>query len=491
MLIRPQRRILSLWFPRLATDRALRLHPVAGPFVLIRQAANTQRIHCLNAAATAQGLYPGMPFSEARAFCPGLQARTADPAGDARLLAGLRRWALRYCPWAGLEEPDGLVLDITGAAHLLGGEAALLADLRARLTRAGFETRLGLADTRGAAWALAHHREGSAPPGQTAARLHDLPVAALRLAAADVTVLERLGLRSIGALAGAARAPLARRFGPDLLMRLDQAMGTQPEAISPLSEPPRPAVRLTLPEPIGLVTDVMAGLARLLAALCARLKAQEAGARLLVLELRRVDKAGLQVPVRLARAMRDPDRILPLFAHGVAGLDAGFGIDQLRLVAPLIEPMALEQLGADPGGTQALDLLITRIGTRIGLENVQRLRPADSHLPERSFATPPAAEAGPGGRWRIPGPRPAQIFPPEPIRAEGAAPPARFRWRRMALAIARAIGPERIAPEWWQPDEDWRRGLRDYWRVETRQGPRLWLFHTPQDPGWFVQGEFA
>lgn len=487
---RPQRRIVSLWFPRLASDRALRRNPVAGPFVLTRHLANTQRIHCLNAAAAAQGLYHGMPFSEARAFCPGLRVQPADPAGDALLLQGLRRWALRYCPWAGLEDPDGLVLDITGAAHLSGGESALLADLRARLTGAGFQVRLGLADTRGAAWALAHHGEGIAAPGDAAGALRDLPVAALRLEEATVTILQRLGLRSIGALAAAPRAPLARRFGPDLLMRLDQAMGAQPEAITPLSDPPRPAVRLTLPEPIGLISDVMAGLARLLAALCARLAAQGLGARVLVLGLRRVDRGSGQVPLRLARAMRDPDRILPLFAHGVDAVDAGFGIDQLRLEAVVVEPMPMEQLGSAPRADESLDLLISRLGTRVGLENVQRFRPADSHLPERSFVTLPVADAGAVAPWRITGPRPQQIFPPESIPASGAAPPARFRWRRMTLSTARVTGPERIAPEWWHRDAGWETGLRDYWRVATHQGPRLWLFHTPQVPGWFVQGEF-
>jgi protein ImuB len=480
-----------MWFPRLAANRALRLCPSDGPFALTIRRDNTDRIHDLNAAAEAQGLYRDMPFAEARAFCPQLQARPADPAAEARFLSGLRRWALRYCPWVGIEDADGLVLDITGSAHLYGGEAAMLTDMRARLDHAGIEVRLGLADSRGAAWALAHHGEGVAPPGASAAALEDLPIAALRLDVATVAALQRMGLRSIGALSRTARAPLARRFGPDLLIRLDQALGRQPEPVSPWAEPPHYAVRLTLPEPIGLVSDVTAGLERLLHALCLRLRAHEAGARALCLTLRRVDRQAVAVPLRLAAAMRDPARILPLFSRGVEGVDAGFGIDQLRLEATVVEPMPLQQIGRDSAAPEQLDNLITRIGTRIGLENILCFQPMDSHLPERGFRLAPVAETPSRDGWPACRPRPLSLFAPEPVLGEGAVPPARFRWRRMWLTTGRMTGPERIAPEWWAPDDGWRSGLRDYWRVETCEGRRLWMFHTPQSPGWFVQGEFA
>lgn len=475
---------MCMWFPRLASDRAMRVRPVEGPFALTLTQANANRIHDLNAAAEDTGLYRGMSLSDARAFCPDLISRPADPRGDARFLDGLRRWAVRWCPWVGREGDDGLVLDITGSAHLFGGESAMAATIRDRLTRAGLSVRLGLGDTRGAAWARAHY-------GETAA-LDELPVAALRLDGQQVTSLQRLGLRTVGQLAQTARAPLARRFGPGLLMRLDQAFGHQPEQISPAPEPPHYGVRLTLPEPVGLLADVMAATARLLERLCGKLAAQETGARVLCLTLHRVDSQAQHVELRLARPMRDPARILPLFQRGVAQVDAGFGIDQIRLEAVQAEPLPAEQITPagrrDPG---RLDDLVTRIGTRIGLDHVQRFLPTESHIPERSFLIAPAAGARPKGNWSDPRPRPLLLFAPEPVAATGSRPPARFRWRRMALTTGRATGPERISPEWWLEDESWRHGMRDYWRVETRQGRRLWMFHTPQNPGWFVQGEFA
>jgi len=482
-----------MWFPRLASDRALRVRPVDGPFALTLKEDNAERLYDLNARAERGDLCRGMAFADARALCPDLISRPADPQADRRFLLTLCRWAGRYCPWVGLEGRDGLVLDVTGAAHLFGGEAAMLADMRARLIRAGLTARLGLAATRGAAWALARHGEGVAAPGtDMLATIGALPVRALRLEDETAVALQRLGLRTVADLAARHRAPLVRRFGPGLLRRLDQALGTEPEQVTPLALPPHYAIRMTLPEPIGRVEDVMAGTARLLEGLCARLKAQEVGARLLCLTLSRVDQESRQVDLRLARALNDPARILPLFERGVAEIEAGFGIDRLRLEAAQVDPLPPRQVAPHRAdGSDRLDDLITRLGTRIGLENIHRFLPADSHIPERSFLVAPAAWSAPEGGWSRPRPRPLWLFAPEPIAATGPHPPDRFRWRRMALVTAHATGPERIAPEWWLEDENWSSGVRDYWIVETRQGRRLWLFHTPQKPGWFVQGEFA
>ena len=527
------------------------------PFALTLQQSNTERIYCLNAQAEAEGIAQGMGLADARALSPQLQTLPADRDADHRFLMLLARWAGRYCPWVGLEDEDGLVMDVTGSTHLFGGEAALLATLRDRLAHAGLTVRLAMADTRGAAWALAHFgpddavmagREDVAGPdldeldlggfGHAASArglvaLGALPVAALRLEDRIVTGLLRLGVRSIADLHALPRATVTRRFGPDPLTRLDQALGLREEAISPLSEPPHYGVRMSLPEPIGLASDVMAVAERLLLRLCDRLVEQGCGARVLQLTMRRLDMASSQVELRLARPMREAARILPLFERGVGEVDAGFGIDMVRLEAVSVEPVVDEQMSAPVlvaagggaesgigGATRQLDDLVTRLGSRIGLENILRFVPVDSHIPERSFSLQPAAWSAPAkgakssdaaceadGVWRggsaVSGlPRPLRLFPPEPIVLSSQGdetrrePPAHFRWRRMALSVARARGPERIAPEWWWEDPLWRSGLRDYWWVETRQGWRLWLFHTPQNrlthlSSWFVQGEFA
>ncbi len=510
--------MLSVWFPRLASDARLRRRPCDAPFALSLRAGNTDHLHCLNRLAQAAGLSRGMALADARALCPGLVTEPANLASEAAVLLALVHMARRWSPLVARDGADGLISDISGVAHLFGGEDGLVADLQARIARAGFVCAVGVADTRGAAYALARHgggRDGGgrvgggqfgggqfgggqfgggrAAPGQTLAAIGRLPPAALRLDHDTVTGLERLGLRSIRDLAQVPRAPLARRFGPGLMLRLDQALGAQPEPVSPEAEAPHYGVRLTLPDPIGLQSDVMAGLARLLDRLCEALASNHHGARRLALELRRVDGVTALAEIGLARPMRDAGRMAALFARAVDDIDAGFGIDQLRLTAPVVEAMAPQQMDQTRVvGADKLHDLITRLGNRVGFDNVQRYAPAQSHIPEKSFLVLSAAYSdGDEGEVAAHAGRPLVIFPPEPITATGPAPPARFSWRRMAFATARSTGPERIAPEWWLDDPAWRSGLRDYWKLETLQGRRLWLFHTPQAPGWYVQGEFA
>jgi protein ImuB len=488
------RRLLSIWFPRLASDASLRLRPVEGPFALTHRSGNTDHLHCLNPAASARGLSRGMSLADARAICPDLATRTADLAREAAALASLRRGASRYAPMVGTDGVDGLMADVSGVPHLFGGEEMLRDDLHARLERAGLHAASAIAGTRGAAHALARHGGGIVADGRLIEGIGHLPVTALRVDQDTAATLARVGLARIADLAHLPRAPLARRFGAGLVLRLDQALGAQAEPVAAEAEAPHFGVRMTLPEPIGKQEDVMAGLVRLLDRLCARLATTHRGARRVRLELRRVDRATAQVEIGLARPMRDPARIAALFVRGVDEIDSGFGIDALRLSAPVTEALPPEQIG---GGTavrleDALADLMSSVGNRIGFDRVLRLLPATSLIPERSFVMAPAAYSAPEPSPRFSGSRrPITLFPPEPVMAATGSPPATFRWRRMRFTTLRATGPERITPEWWFDDPAWRTGLRDYWRIETHEGPRLWLFTTPQAPGWSVQGEFA
>lgn len=490
------RRLLSIWFPRLASDTSLRTRPLEGPFALTHRAGNADHLHCLNPSASARGLHRGMALADARAICPDLATRPADLAREAAALAALRRWAGRYAPMVATDGVDGLMADISGVPHLFGGEAGLRDDLQARLERAGLHAASAIAGTRGAAHALARHGGGIVADGRLAEGIGHLPVAALRVDHATAEGLARVGLARIADLIPLPRAPLARRLGPGLVLRLDQALGAQAEPVAAQPDAPQFSVRMTLPEPIGLQSDVRAGLDRLLDRLCAKLARHRMGARRLRLELRRVDHGAAQVEIGLARPMRDPARIAVLFARRLDEIDSGFGIDALRLSASVVEPMAPEQLGGGPAirHDDALADLLSSVGNRIGFDRVLRLLPATSLISERSFLLAPAAYSSPEPvPCRAGLLRPITLFPPEPVSAASGHPPATFRWRRMRLTTLRATGPERITPEWWFDDPAWRSGLRDYWRVETREGPRLWLFVTPQTGrgDWYVQGEFA
>lgn len=557
----PGRRILSLWFPRLAADRVARLRAEAVPLPLavVGDHNGAQVLVSLSAEAEAAGLSPGQALRDATAICPTLLTVPADPLAEARFLLTLRRWAGRFSPWVAEEPPAGLMIDLTGAAHLYGGEGGVLAQMTEDCEGLGLTVRAAIADTPGAAWGLARYaradaapvrsgdaidqearatrsraakrrgweRGGGAPrpvpargaevaviavPGRLHEALAPLPLAALRLDRDVVDRLMRLGLRQIGDIMGIPRAALARRFGADTLRRLDQAMGLEPEPVSPARPPMHFAVRLTLPDPIGLRSDVEAALDRLLPPFCDKLKAKGRGVRRVLFQGFRADGGVASVEVGLARAADSPDRIRPLLHLKLDQIDAGFGIDCLRLEALATEAVsavqhrgqlevtaqALASAGRVPAGSaQALEDLIGRLGARLGTEAVLRLHPADSHVPAKSARLLMAAWSQPhDSPWPAPpAPRPLIMFRPEPVDAPGTRDlPARFRWRRRDFTVRMAAGPERLQPEWWFEDPDWRGGTRDYWRIETEGGERLWLFYgqggavTEQ---WYCEGLFT
>ncbi|MBL9049444.1 MAG: DNA polymerase Y family protein [Tabrizicola sp.] len=550
------RRILSLWFPRLAAERVARRRgdAVPLPLAVVGERNGAQVLVSLSPEAEAAGLALGQPLRDASAICPALLTVAADPPGEAQFLMTLRRWAGRFSPWVAEEPPAGLMIDLTGAAHLHGGEDGVLDRVAEDCTALGLTVRAAIADTAGAAWGLARYaRDGVAPvrsgdaidqearatrsraakrrgwergggaprpvpvrgaeravvapPGRLYDALAELPLAALRLAPDVVERLMRLGLRRVGDLMGLPRAALARRFGADTLRRLDQAMGLEPEPISPARPPMHFAVRLTLPEPIGLRSDVEAALDRLLPPFCEKLRAKGRGVRRVLFQAFRADGGVAAVEVGLARAADSPDRIRPLLHLKLDLIDAGFGIDCLRLEALATEAVsALQHRGqieatakamAGAGSGQALEDLIGRLGARLGTEAVLRLHPAESHVPAKSAQLLMAAWSQPhDGPWPAPpAPRPLVMFRPEPVDApEVPDLPIRFRWRRRDFTVRMAAGPERLQPEWWFEDPDWRGGARDYWRIETERGERLWLFYGQGGAvtdRWYCEGVFS
>ncbi|CAO3442804.1 DNA polymerase-like protein PA0670 [Azospirillum argentinense] len=534
---RTARRILSLWLPRLPTDAHSRRHPERRDHPLAAILAERGRlgVAAVNRAAAEAGVHPGMSLADARAIEPALAVFDAEPESDARLLERIAGWCTRYTPWTAPDGPDGVALDITGCAHLFGGEEAVAADLSARLTAAGFESRISVADTPAAAWALA--RFGGGAPTLTLPRwagegiwpspaqrgrggpakregggkalpdLSPLPVAALRLPAATVDGLAAVGLRRIGDLHALPRATLAARFGPELLRRLDQAYGRLDEPLSPRLPVPPHSVRLALPEPITTAEAIAEALRRLLAALCAGLENTGEGARRLRLELHRVDRRLEDAPQTLVigtgHPVRRPDALMRLFAQKLDRVEPGPGLELMVLSATEAGPLAAAQAALDGttdggmDGQPELGELMDRLGNRLGERAVLRLVPRQSWLPERSVAPASAfSEASGGALWPTDRPRPVRLLaPPEPIEAMALVPddpPVMFLWRGVQHRIRRADGPERIEAEWWRRDGE----PRDYYRVEDEAGRRFWVYRQGlYRPGvaalWFLHGFFG
>ncbi len=479
---------------------------------LLETVRAVRRLAAVSAEAARLGLFAGQKAVDAMALVPELVTAEAEPEADAQALTALVDWCVRFSPAVAADAPDGLFLDITGVDHLWGGEAAMMDDFRQRLIAAGLAFRLAIADTPGAAWALAHFGPDgtiAAPNGQ-AALLRPLPPRALRLDPATAAQIARLGLTRLDQIIGLPRAPLARRFGAAAINRLDQALGQAPEALV-FRRPPTPWVaRLAFFEPISAPEDMARVTQDITAQLCARLETANRGARRFEIAFHRVDGQALPLAVGLSLAGRDARRIARLFQPRLEMIDPGFGIDCVTLCAYAVEAMSGRQTRIEAGFAPAVEdglaPLIDRLANRLGPERVWRATPVESHVPELAVGRAPPLEPAPSAvaSWDRETPRPMRLFRrPELLEAVTALlpddPPSQFRWRGRLHRVRRAEGPERIGDEWWKRPIDavGTGNIRDYYRVEDIDGGRFWLFREglftdPQTPPtWWLHGLFG
>lgn len=502
-----KRRIVYLWLKSLGTDRITRRTPALRnrPFALVAESGNRVFLYAVNPQAEEIGISCGMLLASARTICPELVTRPADMRADWVFLETIVTWCRRYSPLIARAGPDGVFIDITGCAHLFGGERAMLDGLLSKLRLFGLDVSGALADTAGAAWALA--RSGLSgevvPHRETANALSLLPVDGLRLGAETTETLHRLGLKTIGALYGLPRASLAARFGRETVRRLDQALGAEHEPLPFEAERSAHQVMMRLAEPIFTVSAVEACLARLLDQLCARLEKHQVGIRRLDLKLIRVDNTQGLLGVGTATPSRAPKDLIRLFADKIEKMDAGFGIERLVLEAAVTEPLtAAQEVLADEGTPQAgpISNLIDRLANRLGFDHILRFAPADSHLPEKASVVSSAAfgPQAPGTFPQLSVPRPVRLFKTPLLlhgfeaAASGATGfTAKFPLWRRPITARSLQGPERISPEWWLDDPAWRGGARDYWWLEADSGERLWVYRqNDQLTGakWFLHG---
>lgn len=467
---------------------------------MISEQAKRLFVAAPDALAEASGIAPGQTLADARALASNLVVAPFEPVAIRRVLDGIAQWCLRYTPAAAPAGEDGIFLDLTGCAPLFGGEAALLADIAARLERQGFTVRVAIAGTPGAARALAHFAPGTVvAPGAERAALAGLPVEALRLAPETVAALQRLGLRTIDALYDIPRAALARRFGDEPRRRIDQALDRVFEPISPRHELSPWRERRDFAEPLLRPEDVAVTLRRLIESLCARLAAEELGVRGLECLGFRTDGSTARARIGTGRPSRDPEHLVRLFAEKLSLLDSGDGMDGMVLNPTALDPLAPEQPALTRGETQAGDLaaLLDRLANRLGAANVFALAPVESHLPERAQRRVAPGSAARNLRWPDDTRRPLRLFAdPEAIEAEAAAPeeaPLHFTWRRIRHVVHCAEGPERITAEWWHDALPAARETRDYYRVEDEDGCRFWLYRQSagETSRWYLHGLFA
>lgn len=508
------RRVLAVWLPWWPIERLAKRRPEVRdrPFAAVAEVRGRQVVAAANRQAARAGLEPGMSLADARAVAPEVVVRPADPDADARALESLARWAFCFTPRVALAEPDAILLDVGGCAHLFGGERALAAALRAKLKGFGLASRAGLAGTPGAAWALARYGGdalGVVPPraglSERKKALGDLPVAALRLDDGVAQSLASFGLDRIHALFDIESVELAQRFGPELPRRLAQVLGLLADPIAPLPPLPSREAKRAFAEPVSRAEDLRTALDALLDDLCATLRRAGEGARRVRLVCHRVDGRPQVVEVGTSRPTRRKESLARLFAEKLEQVAPGFGIEEMTLAAEAAEAVAEEQVcwsaaavfvqdaGAPPAdfaqprdqGEPAVEdlrelaTLVDRLGNRFGFDRIARPLPQRSWMPERAVRlcafdrseTPPPA----GARWAAGRPRPVRLAsPPEAVQVAVSRDggPVSFRRRGRLHWLRCAEGPERLEAEWWRNDAP----ARDYYAVEDEDGRRWWLY---------------
>jgi protein ImuB len=513
------RRIVSVWLPHWPITRLSRNEPVSPdrPLVTIEAIRGVRHLVAVGEAGEAHGLAPSQTLTAARAICPGLVPVDADPVADEAALGRLAAWCERYTPMAAPDPPEGLWLDITGCTPaVFATEAELVGDLDERLRRNGVPCWIAIADTPGAAWAMARALSSWPPLTQPSApgldggddgALADLPITCLRLDAGVVMGLRRLGLRTVKDLLRIPRAQITARFGAMPVLRLDQVLGEVEEAI----DWPRPPIewheRLAFAEPIGTPEDLGRTLARLAERLCVRLGERGKGGQRFVARFFRVDDVVPGIAVSTALPVRDPAYLTKLLSEKLDTVDPGFGIEVIALEAEIVAPLQTSQtqLMAAADGSDGVAGVVDTLSNRLGADRVSRVAPYESHVPERSVRrVPPLPVKQPSWVNDPASPRPIRLLQrPEEIDVIAPIPddpPIRFSWRGVAHRVRAAAGPERIAAEWWRgkrsgarPETDL---IRDYYRVEDSDGARFWIFRAglhgeERPPRWYLHGLFG
>jgi protein ImuB len=469
-------------------------------------------------------------------------------------LERLAQWCHRYTPTAGLEAGDPcetLLLDATNLAPLYGNEEIFVSQVAQGVRRLGLDARIALAGTIGAAWALAHYEisdesacatAGSSssgslvhasalldepavaptiqsiivPTDQTGASLAPLPIAALRLPEDLLETLHALGVDRIADLLTLPREQLRSRFGPLLLLRVDQALGTVGEVFATVDPPEEFVVEQMFEFPLAERGSLEHVVETLLGRLAWMLSARCAGALGVVCRFECEGAAAAEFEVGLFQPTANPRHLLEIVELEMERLRlraAAIAVS-IRVVrhAPLAERQGtLFDEERNLESSLPLAALVNRLTGRLGCGAVVRCRLQREAQPELAYTHEPLVDAKPrvrsppvktqaktrfSGRGATQGATTGPLDRPLHLLRRPAAletvsvipdgPPIQFRRAGRVHVIARHWGPERIETGWWRGRSAW----RDYYRVETSEGRRFWLYRRHRDGRWFLHGIF-
>jgi len=541
------RRVLSLWFPTFATDLIKRRQVQSAlpanaktslAVLLTREVAGRELIARRCEIASSCGISEAMDLAHARSLLPAnitLHAEPHRPDRDTHALHALACRLLKFSPLVAPDSPDGIFIDTTGTEIVHKGESRVIRSLARGLRKLGLRVRIAAAPNFACAWAMARFGPlpfSSVASGNERQALAPLPVAALHLDEAIQRSFHEIGITRVEHILALPRASLAARFGPEILDRLNKALGLTPERINPISPPPPLQASLLFEGPTDQWQSIEAAARQVLEDLSHQLTTHERGVRRLEIELRRPDAAAEIIPITLSRASRSFKHLWSLVRSKLERTDLSQGIEGILLFARRTSRLRHEQLnnpalgGSAEQAAQAtwgefVDTLIDRLGPN----SVTRIEPVESHLPEHAFRERSILEDPARIRASItPADRPTRLFAkPEPAEAIALVPDGpvfSLGWRNKRWQILACSGPERLGPEWWrwsgeQPEREEKPASekrstkgqlakpkakqippdRDYFALQLETG--LWIWACRQvgaqlgSTRWFVHGEWS
>lgn len=496
------KRYLCIWFTNLLTDWLAIRKPELKETIYVFTKPERGRIIVSAASQEAEkmGVFPNMILADAKALVPNINCFDDQENLNKKLLTRLAKWAIRYSPIVAIDLPDGIILDTSGCSHLFGGETNYLETILVKLREAGYQCRAAIADTIGASWAVA--RMGKSPiiePRQQYNALLNIAPSALRLELAVVQRMHKLGLDKIGKFIQMPRSVLRRRFGDEMLLKLGQAIGTEPENLTPIIEVAPYEERLYCLEPIRTKPAIEIAIEKLLEALCKRLSTEGFGIRSAELKGHRIDGRITTVKIGTNTPTHQIPHLCKLFELKITEIEPALGIELFILTATKTEPMHLhqEKLWSKEAGlaNSNLSQLLDRLAGKIGNQAIKRYLPQAHYWPERSLRLATSLDDKTDIHWQQGNPRPMEmLYNPVPVQVTAPIPdypPMNFRYKDELHMVKKADGPERIAQEWWmEPGEH-----RDYYILEDDKGRRYWIFrsghYNEENSAWFLHGYFA
>lgn len=487
------RRYLCIWFKNLVADwLALKTPALAQvPFVLTEQDRGRIVITAVSPLAAREEIQKGMSLVDARILLPGVQVIDSQAGRAPKLLKALAEWCIRYTPVVAVDGEDGLLLDVTGCAYLWGGERMYFKEIILRLRGSGYNVRGAIADTIGAAWAIARYGKITPmiEPGGQKAAIYDLPPVALRLSADTLEQLYNFGMLRIEQFAELPKKVLYRRFKKELVHQLEKALGSREEFLQPVELPVPYHERLPCIEPIQTAIGIEIGLQRLLDQLCQRLEKEGKGLRSAIFRCHRVDNQVQQLEIGTSSPSHKASHLFGLFKEKISSIEPALGIELFTLDAPTVEPAKATQEMLWSGHAGLEDILIAewmdRIIGKLGPGTVQRFLPAEHHWPEHSQKPAASVTERTDITWSRRQTRAIRILAvPRPIEVTAPIPdypPMSFRYQNILHERRKASGPERIEREWWLEEGE----HRDYYWFENQRGRRYWIFRS----GWYSEDD--